>query len=72
MTSQKQEEALTDRNAPNENPFPAVEQAVASLVSARDTWARTSIAESISILEDIRTALDGVAPAWVDSAAKAK
>ncbi len=72
MTSQKQEEAPTDRNAPNENPFPAVEQAVASLVSARDTWARTSIAERISILEDIRTALDGVAPAWVDSAAKAK
>lgn len=45
---------------------------IAALVAARDIWARTSIAERITVLNEIKDALLPVAEGWAEIAARQK
>lgn len=52
--------------------YPAYDVAVADLVRAKDTWARTSTAERIKVLGQIKDTLLEVSQAWAETAARKK
>ncbi len=51
---------------------PAIDQALADLVAAKDTWARTGTRERIALLETIRDGIMSVAEEWALTAARKK
>ncbi len=51
---------------------PAIDQALADLVAAKDTWARTGTRERIALLETIRDGIMSVAEDWALTAARKK
>ncbi|MCP5087733.1 MAG: aldehyde dehydrogenase [Rhodobacteraceae bacterium] len=52
--------------------YPDLDAAVDQLVAAKDSWARTSNAERIAILSDIKDQLMKVAAGWAETAARKK
>lgn len=52
--------------------YPALDAAVAELKGTKDSWARTSIAERIAILMEIKDRLLEVSQGWAETAARKK
>ena len=53
-------------------PRPDLDAAVAALQAGKDAWARTSVAQRMQILEEIRDAVMTVADGWGETAARSK
>ncbi|MFT7592725.1 MAG: acyl-CoA reductase-like NAD-dependent aldehyde dehydrogenase [Paracoccaceae bacterium] len=52
--------------------MPEYDAAVADLVRGKDTWARTTVAQRITILQQIKDALLVVSQAWAETASRKK
>lgn len=51
---------------------PDYDAAIADLVRGKDTWARSSVADRVQVLADIKDALLPISQAWVDIASRKK
>jgi acyl-CoA reductase-like NAD-dependent aldehyde dehydrogenase len=52
--------------------LPAYDDALADLVRGKDAWAKSTIADRIQVLTDIKDALMSVAQTWVETASREK
>ena len=59
-------------NAETPTAFPEFDEKIAELVAAKNTWAQSSVAERIKILQRIRDALADVSQDWADVACENK
>lgn len=52
--------------------FPEIQADLEALDAAKDDWARGSVSERLTLLQEIKDALIGVAESWVNAASRAK
>lgn len=52
--------------------FSEIETQLAALAAAKDQWARTTVAERLNVLQEIKDDLLAVAEGWVNAASRAK